>query len=603
METGQGRAIFTAECSHSFHFSCIAKVVTHGSHRCPVCRVKWNHLRFTNGNHCPFDYSSSLSSQVPQPQLQVRPVFELEPLQFSDDEALPAVIADLISSASLSGLQKVNVEAVPECTAVAASESVSDFAVLVRLRAPSMSQDGRFKRAPVDLVTVLDVSGSMHGSKLALVKRAVCFIIDNLGPSDRLSVVSFATRARRVLPLCRMTDHGGQEAKRAVSSLVAKGSTNVVEGLKKGVQVLEERRHRNPIASIIFLSDGRDTCSRSSQFQLHENARHPPQYLQLLPASICPANLGNGDEGQQQTFPVHAFGFGSDHDPLAMHAVSDTSGGTFSFIESYEMVQDAFASCIGGLLSVVTQDLHLIVRAASHGVEIKSIPSGRYASEISNEGFQAVLNVGDLYADEEKEFLINLSVPVLQKNQNIEGDENERKTSLLDVTCSYKDTVSNETVQVECDLVEIRRPKSQSSQDMIVNLEVDRQKNRLNAARSIAEAQRMAEAGDLAGAQTLLANRRSTLLKTASGQAADGLCMWLEAEMKEMEKRMGNRQSYERAGRAYVLSSMSSHASQRATTRGNNVPGAATLANGNVGAYATPSMANMVNKSLQVRLT
>lgn len=47
----------------------------------------------------------------------------------------------------------------------------------------------------------------------------------------------------------------------------------------------------------------------------------------------------------------------SDHDPMTMQAISDASGGTFSFIESYEMVEDAFASCIGGLLSVVTQAL------------------------------------------------------------------------------------------------------------------------------------------------------------------------------------------------------------------------------------------------------
>lgn len=79
----------------------------------------------------------------------------------------------------------------------------------------------------------------------------------------------------------------------------------------------------------------------------------------------------------------------SDHDPITMQAISDASGGTFSFIESYEMVEDAFASCIGGLLSVVTQALE---------VGIKSIPS---ASEISNQGSQGLVNIGDLY----KEFL------------------------------------------------------------------------------------------------------------------------------------------------------------------------------------------------------
>ncbi|KAL0303491.1 UNVERIFIED_CONTAM: E3 ubiquitin-protein ligase WAV3 [Sesamum radiatum] len=638
--TGQGQAIFTAECSHSFHFTCI---VRRGDRLCPVCNAQWNHLPFTVptpstnidpsnafcglSNYIPFSFS-----MFPTPVPQFPPVFTRvfqaqlppEPLQFSDDEPLIAVTADPTSLASPVGLQKVTIKAVPERPAVAASESVSLFTVLVGLKAPSLSNDaGSAQRAPVDLVTVLDVSGSMLGSKLDLVKRAVNFVIDNLGPSDRLSVVSFATQARRMLPLHRMTENGHEDAKRAVNSLVASGGTNIVEGLKKGVRVLEERRHKNPVTSIIFLSDGNDTCNHSSFFPRFSSSREAPEYLRLLPASICPENRGTDNVRQLETFPVHSFGFGSDHDPIAMHSISDASGGTFSFIESYEMVQDAFAGCIGGLLSVVTQDVRLMVRSASHGVEIQSIPSGRYASEISNQGSQGVVKVGELYADEEKEFLINLSIPAVPID---ECEENERKTTLLDITCSYKDVVSKEIAQVEGDLVEIRRPKSLSPSDMMVNLDVDRQKNRLRAAESIAEAQQMAETGNLIGARDLLARRRTDLLATPSAQAGDGLCMWLEADMKETERRMGNEQLYQQAGRAFALSGMSSHASQRATTRGKMVAGAAAqaqsfsfgAATGSVaqsaafgsvaqpaafGAYATPHMANMVNKSQQLNKT
>ncbi|KAL2227641.1 uncharacterized protein LOC105174162 [Sesamum indicum] len=641
--TGQGQAIFTAECSHTFHFTCI---VRRGSRLCPVCNAQWNHLPFTVptpstnidpsnafcglSNYIPFSFSM-FSTPVPQfPPVFSRvsqPQFPSEPLfQFSDDEPLIAVTADPTSLTSPVGLQKVTIKAVPERPAVAASESVSLFTVLVGLKAPSLSNDAGFaQRAPIDLVTVLDVSGSMVGSKLDLVKRAVNFVIDNLGPSDRLSVVSFATQARRMSPLCRMTENGREDAKRAVNALVASGGTNIVEGLKKGVRVLEERRHKNPVTSIIFLSDGNDTCNHSSVFPSFSSSSsgQAPEYLHLLPASICPANRGTDDVRQLETFPVHSFGFGSDHDPIAMHSISDASGGTFSFIESYEMVQDAFAGCIGGLLSVVTQDVRLMVRSASHGVEIQSIPSGRYASEISNQGSQGVVKVGELYADEEKEFLINLSIPAVPMD---ECEENERKTTLLDITCSYKDVVSKEIAQVEGDLVEIRRPKSLSPSDMMVNLDVDRQKNRLRAAESIAEAQQMAETGNLIGARDLLARRRTDLLATASAQAGDGLCMWLEADMKETERRMGNQQLYQQAGRAFALSGMSSHASQRATTRGKMVAGAAapvegfsfgpatgsvahSAAFGSVaqsaafGAYATPNMANMVNKSQQLNKT
>ncbi|KAK6136138.1 hypothetical protein DH2020_030111 [Rehmannia glutinosa] len=544
------------------------------------------------------------------------PVFEPEPSQFSDDE--PVLDVNPAPSDSLSGLQKVSIKAVPERPAVAYSKSVSEFTVLVGLKAPSISDNARCsQRAPIDLVTVLDVSGSMCGSKLDLLKRAVHFVIDNLGPSDRLSIVTFAYQATRMLPLRRMTENGRVDAKRAVDSLIASGGTNIVEGLKKGVRVLEERRHKNPVTSIIFLSDGNDTeNSNSDLFQTFPTSRRPPEYLHLLPDAIFPRNRGRENAGLFRTIPVHSFGFGSDHDPTTMHAVSDASGGTFSFIESYEMVQDAFASCIGGLLSVVTQELRLTIRSASNGVEIKSIASGRYASEVSNQGSLGLISVGDLYADEEKEFLINLSVPVIL---NEKGDGSERKTSLLDIMCSYKDVVSKEVVQIECDLVEIKRPENVSPHDMIVNLEVDRQRNRLYAAESIAEAQQMAEKGNLSGARSLLAKRRSYLVTTAAAQAGDGLSMWLENDMKETEMRMGSEQMYQQAGRAYALSGMSSHALQRATTKGNAVAGAAQVQSFSFGsarpaaaastpyaafgAFVTPNMANMVNKSQQLNKT
>jgi hypothetical protein len=39
-----GQAIFTAQCSHAFHFACISSNVRHGSVICPICRAHWTQL-------------------------------------------------------------------------------------------------------------------------------------------------------------------------------------------------------------------------------------------------------------------------------------------------------------------------------------------------------------------------------------------------------------------------------------------------------------------------------------------------------------------------------------------------------------------------------
>ncbi|KAF9620696.1 hypothetical protein IFM89_013996 [Coptis chinensis] len=264
----------------------------------------------------------------------------------------------------------------------------------------------------------------MKGTKLVLLKNAVRFVISNLGPADCLSIIAFSSTARRIFPLRRMSDVGRDCATLAIDSLVSSGGTNIAEGLNKGVQVLEQRRESNPVVSIILLSDGKDTYSttfgidhQSPHHQDSLNSRWISYFLQLLPHAICPSNGVVVGDNSLPPIPVHTFGIGADHDATCMHAISDVSGGTFSFIQDVNIIQDAFARCIGGFLSVVAQQLKLKIIPLSPGVRICSIPSGKHTSEISNNGKWGVVDVGDLYADEEKDFLVQVSVPVLSADE------------------------------------------------------------------------------------------------------------------------------------------------------------------------------------------
>lgn len=65
-------------------------------------------------------------------------------------------------------------------------------------------------------------------------------------------------------------------------------------------------------------------------------------------------------------------------------------------------------------------------------------------------------------------------------------------------------------------------------------------------------------------------------MHVAIQKANMGLCLWLEAEMEETEMLMGCPQIYKKSGRAFALSGMSSHATQRATTRCGSVLGSVT---------------------------
>ncbi|XP_048233951.1 E3 ubiquitin-protein ligase WAV3 isoform X2 [Ricinus communis] len=611
MKPGQGHAIFTAECSHSFHFHCITSNVKHGNQICPVCRAKWKEVPFQNpasdishGRHrinaagWPRDDAwMTVLRRVPPARLDTnRHISSLfhaqEPPIFDDDEALDQQheiahrnLSTKNDSSDSHSLGTIDVKTYPEVSAVSRSASHDNFCVLIHLKAPVTSirhnsssnhmelpQMSQNSRAPVDLVTVLDVSGSMAGTKLALLKRAMGFVIQNLGPSDRLSVIAFSSTARRLFPLRCMTEAGRQEALLSVNSLVSNGGTNIAEGLRKGAKVIVDRKWKNPVASIILLSDGQDTYTVTSPSGMNPRA----DYKSLLPISIH----RNGGTGLK--IPVHSFGFGADHDAASMHSISEISGGTFSFIEAEGVIQDAFAQCIGGLLSVVVQELQVKVECNHPSLRIGSIKAGSYSTNVIGNARMGSVDVGDLYAEEERDFLVTINVPV---------DRSSDQMSLLKVGCVYKDPITKNVLTLDrASLVKIQRPEKIGAQ--VVSMEVDRQRNRLRAAEAMAEARAAAENGDLARAVSVLESCYKSLSETASAQAGDRLCVAICAELKEMQERMANRQVYEASGRAYVLSGLSSHSWQRATARGDSTDSTSL-----VQAYQTPSMVDMVTRS------
>ncbi|KAL6652416.1 hypothetical protein ACP70R_011341 [Stipagrostis hirtigluma subsp. patula] len=592
MRSGHGQALFTAECSHMFHFHCISSNVKHGNYVCPVCRAKWKEIPFnrslsSNSSYGRIGVTQSqppqqdslmvLHRQVPNRRRDVHRIHTSEPADFNDDE--PLQHKEAFDNLNLGSNKTAEIRTYPEFKAIPQSSSVDGFDILIHLKAPSACSDhmtgtlfngssvrSTRGRAPVDLVTVLDVSGSMSGTKLALLKQAMGFVVQHLGPSDRLSVITFSSTARRLFHLRRMSHHGKQQVLQAISSLSAGGGTNIADALKKAMKVIEDRSYKNSVCSIILLSDGQDTYSISSNVQ-GTSARH----RSLVPSSVL--------NDERHVVPLHAFGFGTDHDSDTLHSIAEASGGTFSFIEDEGVMQDAFAQCIGGLLSVVVQEMRLSMECVYPGVQLCSIKCGSYPSKVARDGRNGSVDIGDLYADEERDILLSVTIP-----------KSHEQTSLLKVACAYRDPVRNETTKIQGDEVKIRRPISTIPEP--VSIEVDRERNRIQAANAIESAHAAAERGALSEAVTILEDCRRVLSESVARQSGDRLCMALDAELREMQERLASRQLYEASGRAYMLSGLSSHSWQRATARGDSTD-STTL----VHSYQTPSMVQMLQHS------
>lgn len=355
MKTGEGKAIFTAECSHIFHFPCIAghvknqQIIT-----CPVCGTNWNDLqpektgenvKTTTSKLPNYNDDEPLLSSTSVSRFNTIPENEEEEQEQEENEENKEPIE--FQGLDVCSTKTFEAFLLPETALVASNKSFETLIAVVKVKAKPCN--AVVNRPPVDLVTVVDIGCSISGEDILKLKRSMQVVISSLNSSDRLSVVVFSSGSKRLFPLRRMTGRGRRSVRRIIEALSVDemngdGVPARKEAVKKAAKILEDRRQKNPVAKIILLTNG------------HEDRR--------LSATRFP-NLET---------PVHALNYS--------HALHD----------------GAFSECIGNLLRVVAQDIKFEFQNGSE-------------SSFTAKLLQGSATMGDLHVAEERELLVELKVP------------------------------------------------------------------------------------------------------------------------------------------------------------------------------------------------
>ena len=95
-------------------------------------------------------------------------------------------------------------------------------------------------RAPLNLVAVIDKSGSMSGQPLALVRASLQHALGHLQNGDQLSIVLYGDRAHVHLPVTAVSRRTRPAIAAQIDAIESMGSTNLEEGLKVGYDVARE---------------------------------------------------------------------------------------------------------------------------------------------------------------------------------------------------------------------------------------------------------------------------------------------------------------------------------------------------------------------------
>ncbi|KAF5203285.1 Zinc finger (C3HC4-type RING finger) family protein [Thalictrum thalictroides] len=302
-----GQAIFTAQCSHAFHFSCISSNVRHGSVTCPICRAYWTQLprdlnpppinpcnqtdpilRILDDSIATFRVHrrSSLRSaryddddpiEPDHTHNQNRLQFTLVPVPLTQPSFPPCVHPSYYPY-GLSALQHFT----SSSSLTPRNESLNGQKQYVCTNGAYLSVKLAQQQA-TDLVLV----ASPNGPHLRLLKQSMALVVFSLRSIDRLAIVTYSSTATRAFPLRRMTCHGKRTALQVIDRLFYMGDSDPGPGLKKGIKILEDRAHQNPQSSILHLSDN-------------------PTRSYEIPAPIHQFHVGYG-YGTSSGFVMHEF--------------------------------------------------------------------------------------------------------------------------------------------------------------------------------------------------------------------------------------------------------------------------------------------------------
>ena len=216
-------------------------------------------------------------------------------------------------------------------TQLAASDTPQMLYVLLDLRP---RQTVVKQRLPLNLALVIDRSTSMQGARIGNVKLAVLNLFEGLLEHDRLAVIAFSDHAEVVAEPMSVREIASLRS--AVTNLTAGGGTEILQGLRAGLEQVRRFASRATNNHVVLLTDGRtygdeETCLLEAQ------------------------------RAQSENIGISTLGIGDDWNDLFLDALARHGGGICQYISSPAQLQDLLLEHIRGLSQLTLKRLALNV--------------------------------------------------------------------------------------------------------------------------------------------------------------------------------------------------------------------------------------------------
>ncbi|MGH7907602.1 MAG: vWA domain-containing protein [Candidatus Binataceae bacterium] len=269
--------------------------------------------------------------------------------------------------------------------------SAENFVLYVLLEALALGGDGHASaRLPLNLGVVLDRSGSMYDDRrLEFVIEAVKFLVDNLTPEDKVTIVAFADKAQVIASADTVRDKTAvKQAIDDIDLLEIGGGTQMALGMRAAIDEVKKNLAANRLNRVLVLTDGQ-TYEETACIELASQNR------------------------EQISFST--MGVGAEFNEKLLMRIAQDSHGKYHFIGDPAEIPGIFDDELQGLRGITVRNGRFDI-TLSQGVQIRE--AFRASPEIYALGAPLVgddrrvtYEVGDLEAGVPGSVLMTLVLP------------------------------------------------------------------------------------------------------------------------------------------------------------------------------------------------
>jgi Ca-activated chloride channel family protein len=298
-------------------------------------------------------------------------------------------------------------------TDLIAIESEDKVTLMVDLTAPV--GEIQASRPARGVQICLDISGSMEGAPLAAAKESILKLIDRLDKKDTFGMVIFDDTAKVAVPTKPLIDHDIAQLKKAIRKIQTGGSTDISAGFTLAMREASRAKLEGG-STLLVISDG------------HANAgERDPQFFADVAAKSATESIASS-----------SIGLGNGYDETILEAIAQGGGGAHRFAADIDEAVGAIAAEVDDLLDKVIVNTALRFRPTEMA---KGQPKIELLQRLPYwmDGQDYVVQLGDLYAGENRRFIILVDVP---------GIADLGLCKIADVTIEYTDLAARNEVSV-----------------------------------------------------------------------------------------------------------------------------------------------------------